>query len=41
MRVILGFSVVCYLGMKVVLVTLFLWFVEVGGCQKTPGRHFE
>lgn len=32
--VILGFSVTCYLGMKVVRVTLLWCFVWLGGCQQ-------
>lgn len=34
--VILGFAVVCYLGMKVVSPSLFLCFVWAGGCQQAP-----
>lgn len=43
--VILGFSVVSYLGLNVVVVTLCV-FLEVGGCQQAPEGeqkewHFE
>lgn len=36
--VILGFGVVCYLGMKVVSPSLFSCFVWVGGRQQEPER---